>query len=251
MKNSKTMAYINLFSVLRNIEDLCRLDELSKEIITDENISVSFNIKGGVKAALIFKDGKCTFVPNRGRARIRLYFTSFEHMNKMVDGDAMPIPLSGLFKISFLTKKFMKLTDRLEFYLRPEENLLQDPKFMQVHTELLLYTAVNAAAQFANADPIGNLIAKDIADGHVAVEINDGPGVHAIVNDGKITVEKGSSDAPRARMDFADTQAAYGLLSGNADAYTCIASSKLMLSGYIPMLDNINKLLFHIAAYLR
>lgn len=245
------MAYINLFSVLRNIEDLCRLDEFSKEIIKDENVSISFNIKNGPKAALVFKDGACTFIPNQGKARIRLFFTSFEHMNKMVDGEAMPIPLSGFFKISFLTKKFMKLSERLEFYLRPEDELLKDAKFMSIHTELLLYTAVNAAAQFANADPIGKLIAKDIPNGQVAVQIKDGPGVCAAVNDGKITVAKGSADAPRARMDFADTEAAYGLLSGSIDAYTCIASSKLSLSGFIPMLDNINKLLFHIAAYLR
>lgn len=245
------MAYINLFSVLRNIEDLCRLDELSKEIIKDENVSISFNIKGGVKAALIFKDGVCKFVPNQGRARIRLYFTSFEHMNKMVDGEAMPIPLSGLLKISFLTNKFMKLTERLEFYLRPDENLLEDEEFMQIHTELLLYTAVNAAAQFGNADDVGQLIAKDIANGQVAVEINDGPCVYATVNDGTITVNKGNANEPRARMDFTDYHAAYGLLSGNVDAFTSIASSKLALSGFIPMLDNINKLLFHIAAYLR
>jgi len=251
MKNSKTMAYINLFSVLRNIEDLCRLDEFSKEIIKDENVSISFNIKNGPKAALIFKDGACTFVPNQGKARIRLFFTSYEHMNKMVDGKAMPIPLTGFFKISFLTKKFMKLSERLEFYLRPEENLLEDPKFMLIHTELLLYTAVNAAAQFANADPIGQLIAKDIANGQVAVEINDGPSVHAIVNNGVMQVSKGITKTPRARMDFADIDAAYGLLSGNMDAFTCIASSKLSLSGYVPMLDNINKLLFHIATYLR
>jgi len=251
MKNSKTMAYINLYSVLRNIEDLCRLDEYAKEIIKDENISISFNIKGGVSAALVFKNGTCTFIPNRKKARIRLYFTSFEHLNKMVDGEAMPIPLSGLLKISFLTKKFMKLSERLEFYLRPDEKLLKDPKFMSIHTELLLYTAVNAAAQFANADPVGRLIAEDIADGQVAVEIEDGPCVYVEVNNGVIKVAKGQSQAPRARMNFADTEAAYGLLSGNIDAYTCIASSKLSLSGYIPMLDNINKLLFHIAAYLR
>lgn len=251
MKNNKTMAYINLFSVLRNIEDLCRLDEYSKELIKDENISISFNIKGGVHAALVFKNGICTFIPNRKKARIRLYFTSFDHLNKMIDGESMPIPLSGLFKISFLTKKFMKLSERLEFYLRPEENLLNDPKFMLIHTELLLYTAVNAAAQFANIDPIGQLIAKDIANGEVAVEINEGPAVYASVDSSLITIVKGNSNKPRARMDFADTQAAYGLLSGKMDAYTCIASSKLSLSGFIPMLDNINKLLFHITAYLR
>lgn len=251
MKNNKTMAYINLFSILRNIEDLCRLDEYSKELIKDENVSISFNIKGGTKAALVFKDGKCTFAPNQGKARIYLFFTSYEHLNKMVNGEAMPIPLSGLFKISFLTKKFMKLSERLEYYLRPNANLLDDHKFMQVHTELLLYTAINAAAQFANVDPIGKLIARDIADGQVSVEIDDGPSVYASINDACISVTKGKADTPRARMDFADTDAAYGLLSGNIDAYTCIASSKLGLSGFIPMLDNINKLLFHITAYLR
>lgn len=251
MKYAKTMAYINLYSVLRNIEDLCRLDEVSKSMIADVDLSIAFIIKGGAKAALVFKNGECKFIVNQAKASIRLYFTSYKHFNDMVDGNAKPIPLKGLFKISFLTGTFTKLTERLVYFLRPDESLLADPKFKLIHTELMLYTAAFAAVQYANVDPIGKTIAKSIPDGDVAMKVKQGPAVNINVNHGYLTGVKEASQAPRARMDFSDMDAAFDLLSGRVDSYTCIASSRLALSGYIAILAEINKLLFHISAYLR
>lgn len=251
MKNAKTMAYINLYSVLRNIEDLCRLDDVAKALIADVDLSIAFVIKGGTKAALVFKNGACKFVANRGSANIRLYFASCEHFNKMVEGKAKPIPLKGLLKISFLTGTFTKLTERLVYFLRPDESLFEDSKFKLIHTELMLYTAAYAAINYANIDPVGRTIMTSMPDGVVAIEVKQGPAIKITAKQGYLTGEKEHSKSPKARMAFADMDAAFDLLSGQVDSYTCIASSRLALNGFIPMLAEINKLLFHISAYLR
>jgi hypothetical protein len=251
MKNVKTMAYINLFSILRNIEDLCRLDEKAKALIKDVDLSIGFTIKNGPKAALVFKNGQCKFVQGKIRTTLKLYFTSYEHFNKMMNNQANPIPIKGLSKISFLTGTFTELTNRLEYYLRPDESLLNDEQFKKVHTELLLYTAAFALTQFGNEDPIGKSIAQSIPDGVIAMEVKQGPAIQINIDNGHILTKKGNAESPRARMDFSDMDSAFGLLSGQVDSYTCIASEHLALSGFIPMLENTDKLLFHISAYLR
>jgi hypothetical protein len=169
----------------------------------------------------------------------------------MIDGKANPIPIKGLTKISFLTGTFTELTKQLEYFLRPDKSLLKDEQFKKIHTELMLYTAAFALTQFGNIDPIGKSIAKSIPDGVIAMEVKQGPAIEIQIEKGHISTKKGNAKSPRARMDFSNMDAAFDLLSGQVDSYTCIASERLALTGFIPMLDNTDKLLFHISAYLR
>ncbi len=250
MKNAETMAYINLHSVLRNIEDLCRLDHESTKLIEGQNLAIRFIVKGGPSATLVFKDNKCKMVRNKVRSTITLYFTSINHFNKMVDGEAMPIPLKGVHKIGFLTGAFMKLTERLEFFLRPDPIQLEDENFKRIHTELLFYTAAFALTAIGNVDPIGKQVAKSIPDGIISMEIGNGPCVAIKASAGSLETRKGLAKSPRAKMAFGDMEAAFALLSGQVDSYTMIAQEKLSLSGFIPMLDNLDKLLFSVSAYL-
>ena len=60
MIDGLTMACINLHSVLRNLEDLCELDNQAKELIKGKNMTILFSAKGVPEATLSFKDGKCT-----------------------------------------------------------------------------------------------------------------------------------------------------------------------------------------------
>ena len=251
MRNEKTMAYINLFSVLRNIEDLCRIDEYSKNLINGLDISIGFIVKGGPKATLVFKNNKCRFIANKAKARIVLYFTSYKHFNNMVEGKANPIPVKGLLQIGFLTGDFIKLTERLEYFLRPEPAILNDEDFKLKHTELLLYTAAFALTEYGNMDPIGKKIAHAIPDGVISMEVKDGICVNITSLNDKLETQKGAAETPRARVDFADMEAAFKLLSGESDSYTCIALEQLHQSGFLPMLDNMDKLLFHVSSYLR
>lgn len=60
-----TKAKINLFAVLRNLEDLCAMDKASADIIKDTKLSVQFNVPDVGSATIDFDHGKCTF--NRGK----------------------------------------------------------------------------------------------------------------------------------------------------------------------------------------
>ena len=108
-----TMARINLFAVLRNIEDLCEMDPEAKALIKDENLGVEFNVPEVGSAVLTFKDGKCTFTRGKGKSALKLYFTSPEHFNNLIAPPVDPktgkpkmvVPIFyNVFKVGFLAK---------------------------------------------------------------------------------------------------------------------------------------------------
>lgn len=251
MTDERTMASINLHSVLRNIEDLCLLDSEANSLIRGKNISIQFSVKGIPKALLSFQDGKCTMKRGEGSHDINLYFKSPEHFNQMIEGKANPIPLKGLTKIGFLKNEFMKLTERLTYYLKPTELLLKNPDYARINTILTAYTAFFALAEVGNNDELGRLNASRIPNGIVGVSVlNGGPAISIIAKEGRLQAIKGIEGHVRATMTFDSLETANGLLNGKVDSYTCIGNGKLVIKGFIPMIDNMNKLLGQVPAYL-
>ena len=57
-KNPVTVARINLFAILRNIQDLCDFDAPCKEAIKGKKISVQFNVPGLEPGTLVFANDK-------------------------------------------------------------------------------------------------------------------------------------------------------------------------------------------------
>lgn len=250
MKHELTLANINLYAIMRNLEDLCEMDQEMKDLIKGQDIRMQISVKNGPKGMLTFKDGSCTFKRGTHPSNVKLYLTSPSHFNKMVDGEANPIPVKGFTKLNFLTKDFTKLTERLEYYLRPTDELLKDPDYKKINTTLTAYSAFFALAEIGNTDPIGKLNASRIPDGNISVTIKEGPAVYLNAKAGNLTVNKGVPDKIRASMSFSDMETAGNLLNGKVDSYTCIACKTLSLNGFVPMLDNMNKLLGQVARYL-
>lgn len=253
MTDGLTMACINLHSVLRNLEDLCELDQEAKELIKGKNITILFSAKDVPEATLSFKNGKC--VVQKGKEQpydIKLYFKSPNHFNEMIEGKANPIPLKGLSKIGFLKDEFISLTNKLEYYLKPTDELLKDPDYSKINTILTAYTAFFALSEIGNNDKIGKLNASRIPDGTIGISVlNGGPAISLIAKGGKLTTKKGLEANSRAYMSFDSLETANGVLNGNIDSYTCIGDGRLVIKGYIPMVDNMNKLLAQVPAYLK
>ena len=246
-----TKANINLYAVLRNLEDLCELDNKMKELIKGKNISIQFSVKNGPKAFLTFKDDKCIFKRGQGKCSMKLYFKSPEHFNAMIEGNGNPIPLKGFTKIKFLTNEFITLTHKLSYYLKPTEELLKDNSYMKINTILSSYTAFFALCEIGNTDKLGKLNASRIPDGVIGVSVlNGGPSIQITAKKGHLDAKKGLFPSPRSSMIFSDIQTANGVLNGNLDSYTCIATGRLQMKGFIPMLDNLNKLLGQVPSYL-
>lgn len=250
MKDALTMAHINLYAVLRNLEDLCEMDDEMKELIRNQNMVVQMSVKNGPAARIVLDHGTCQFKKGRGKSNIHLRFKSPEHFNRMLDGEAKPMITKGFTKLGFLTKDFTKLTDRLAYYLKPTEALLKDPSYVHVNTTLSAYTAFFALAEIGNQDPLGKHNGKRIPNGKIAIRIEDGPAIVLEANNGQLNAFKGKVNDYRAAMTFTDMATAGDLLNGKVDSYSCIACQKLKMKGFIPMLDNMNKLLGQVPEYL-
>jgi hypothetical protein len=246
-----TKAKINLFAILRNIQDLCELDDFSKDLIKKEKISVSFNIKEVGCAKLIFKDGKCTFVPDQSKACLKLWFNSPEHFNNLIDGKkTLPI-FVNVFKVGFLLGTFTKLADRMSYFLKADEEMLKDRKIYEINTILTAYTAFFALCQVGNSDEIGKIVAARIVDGDILCGIKDGLQVTLRVKDGHMTALQGASIDPRASMQFADLEFAHDLLNGKTSSYNGLGQGRFAIKGCVAMLDQMSKLLAIVSQYLQ
>lgn len=250
MGKSDTLANINLYAVLRNIEDLCELDKEMMKQIAGVDLAIQFKVKNGPSANLSFSKGVCRFKRGIHPSTITLFFTSTQHFNKMMAGEAMPIPLKGITKLKFLTREFKVLTDRLTEYLRPTPELLEDPEKSRVNTILTAYTAFFALAEIGNLDKKGIANAKRIPDGVIQISIQEGPSIYMTASGGHLAVTKGRAEKYRASMTFNRFSAAADLLNGTVDAYSLISTKALELKGYLPMIDGMNNLLAQVKAYL-
>lgn len=256
MVDERTMAGINLHAVLRNLEDLCALDAQAHDIIAHERVKVRFDVPGVRTGRLSFVDGVVTAdsVPAAKGAdvpEIRLAFAGARHFNAMIGGKGMPIPLRGLRHLGFLQGGFTRLAERLEHVLRPDAATQADPEAARTTTILTAYTAFFALAEIGNLDPVGRLNAARIHDGTIKIEIIGGPTVSLLAHSGHLTAVKGELPGTRAWMTFDSLETAGGILAGTLDTYACIGDGRLAIKGFVPMVDNMNKLLTQVSFYLK
>lgn len=250
MLNANVKARCNLFGILKNIEYLAEYDGVSKGLLKDTDIAVQFSVAGGPEANLAFRQGKAVMRAGRGKAALKLGFTSAEHFNKMIDGKGMPIPLKGFTKLSFLTSTFTSLAERLAYYLKPDAEHLKDADFFRMNTEMTAYAAMFSLAEIANYDPKGQINARKIPDGIIQIGIKDSVGIMLTVKDGHINAEKGFAPSPRAVLSFSSVKTAYDVFNGNIDTFSALALGDMEMRGYIPMVEYMNPVLDMVADYI-
>ena len=61
---------------------------------------------------------------------------------------------------------------------------------------------------------------------------------------------KEKTAAPRAIMEFADIDLAYGLFTGTVSTIAELCKGNIHMAGMISMVDNLNRILDRVAAYL-
>lgn len=252
-----TKARINLFAILRNLEDLCDLDPAAKEIAKNiKPIAVEFNVPEVGSAVIAFQDGKCTFTRGKGKSSLKLYFTSPEHFNKLIDGEKT-IPLFyNVLKVGFLLKEFTQLTDRMSYYLQPKpeekEALLANADYFYINTLLTAYTAFFAMAEIANSDFVGKACAKRTEDGTIlcCIGTDDRAAINFTVKNHKFYAAKGRIEDPKATMQFASMEFAHKLLNGQASSFGGMGSGDFALCGAVDMLEQVAKLLNVVSEYL-
>ncbi|WP_045825741.1 hypothetical protein [Teredinibacter turnerae] len=252
MKDPYTLAHINMFAVLANLQTLCEVDQQAREIISGANVSVSFRIWRGPALTLYFKSGECKALAGATNGDVQLWFRSPDHFNEMIAGTAQPMLLWGFTKVGFLTGPFAALTKRLEYFLKPNsEDLFEESVFRKTNTALALFAAAGAVVAVAKYDPDLQMITNGLPTGDVNFIVEDGPEHVFSCTKGDVAVRAGTVANPRAIMMFRSIDAAFELLNGRTDSFTCIAKGKLQLKGFIPLLDCVDKYLFKVNFYLK
>lgn len=250
MSDTLVRAGVSLHGVLRDIEDLVQLDGLSQDAIGSKKVIVRFDVPGLTPLNLRFFKGHCkAFSGHQGHRDIHLRFVSPQHFLAMMDGTKQPIPVKGFTKLGFMTKEFSVLADRLSHYLRYDPTNLED-NYRTNSTILSAYAAFFGLAQVANLSHLGQVITRQIEDGDVDIEVVGGPWLHLNFKGGRCKTIKGLSANPKARMIFQDLNVAGQILMGERDSFAAIGCGELAIWGRVPMIDQINKLLGLLPAYL-
>lgn len=252
-RDPAVLARINLHAVLGALPVLARLSPAGAEILAGltKPIAVTFRVPGLEPASYTFSADGIVARRLKGAARVTLAFTSPAHFNSLIDGTGTPIPLGGPRGLAFLTGPFGALADLLGRYLKPSDEDLADAEFGRVSTILTLHVAGAAVAQVANHDRQGRFSAHHMPDGQVAILVGDDIDLRLTVAGHQVTFDpSGPESRPDAELAFADLEIAGGVLTGQASALACLGNGTLAMRGFIPLVDNTNRLLDRVGTYL-
>ena len=243
------MSYINLFGVLKTFEVLCKIDDEAKEIAMKKT-TVSINVKGGGKAKLVFGDGKCKMMKGVLGGKIKLLLTSPQKLNDMIDGNGNPIPYWGFTQLNFLLKGFSRLAEILGTYLKPTPEQLEDRDFYEKSTILMFHLIANSISVLGHDDDISKFTSAYMPDGEISMIIKDKSAATIFVKNGVMKTFNRKSEHPRSFMIFDSLETARGMFDGTLSSMNCLAEGKIEMKGFIPMIDNLNKMLGRVAIYL-
>ena len=253
MKESKAMAYVNMYGVLGTLENLCAMDDTAKAILAElkKPVSLCFSVKDGPCCTFHFTNDGCRMTEGDEGCTCKMNFGSPDAFNGLIDASKPGIPTKNPVQVlSFLLGPFTKLTDRLTELLRPSEEALKDRAFFEESTLLTLYTITGAISALANNDPISQISAEYTVDGDVSLGIKDSVKVTIRVKDHRFTTIKAPAENPRAIMEFASIDLAAGLFAGKVSTINEMCKGTIYLRGMISMLDNVNRILDRVSVYL-
>ncbi len=251
MKNPAVLARCNLLAILGAIPHLLALDPEAAAIVDGQNLRIGFIIKGGPSATLSFEAGSAEMKKGTKGADIKLFFSSPDKFNAMIDGTGKPLPISGFQHIGFLLGPFTRLTDRLSAYLRPTPESLEDPVFFERSTTLMLYVIGRAIVQLGNHDEVGRFSASNITDGKIRLCIGENLAVAIHAKSHHLLFNANPTpDGITSEMSFADIHVARDLFDGRINAIAAVGMGQVRVGGMISQVDNINRILDRVSLYL-
>lgn len=253
MKEAKAMAYVNMYGVLATLENLCAVDDEAKQILAElkSPVSLCFEVAGGPCGTFHFSKSGCKFTEGSEGCTCKMNFKSPEKFNDLIDNSKPGIPTKGVVQVlSFLMGPFTKLTNRLTKLLMPTKEELQNRAFFEESTILTFYTIAGAISALANSDSISKFTAASTVDGVISMGIKDTCYATVKVKNHHFTTIKEKANNPRAVMEFADIDLAYGLFNGTVSTIAELCEGNIYMAGMISMVDNLNRILDRVAVYL-
>lgn len=253
MKEAKAMAYVNMYGVLGTLENLCAMDDSARAVLAELKapVSLCFSVKDGPCCTFHFSKDGCKMTEGDTGCTCKMTFSGPEKFNALIDESKPGLPAKNPVQVlQFLMGPFTKLTNRLTELLRPSQEALKDRAFFEESTILTMYTIAGAISALANSDSISRISASYTVDGEVSLGIRDVVQVTIAVKDHHFTTIKAPSQHPRAIMEFASIDLAYGLFNGQVSTINEMCKGTIYLRGMISMVDNINRILDRVSVYL-
>jgi len=250
MKDSKTMAYVNMYGILGCLPDLCQFSPEAQNLAAGKPIGLSFAAKDGPSMILRFKDGACKIEEGGGPCDIKLPFSNCEKFNGMMNGTVKPFPSKGFTKLRFLTHNFITLTGLLEKYLRAAPEDLAQNDFFEASTTIMFHLISRTVCQIANHDKIGRFSASNIPDGVVVLSIGGKIQTAIIIKEHYMTVSREIPEHCSSIMEFESIKLARDVFDGKASTLGCVGKGLISMKGNLNILDNINRILDRAPIYL-
>jgi hypothetical protein len=256
MDKELVLSGIYLRAVLPLIEEVVQHDTVAAELVKGWNCSIMFHVGGGGPAAtLVFKDGKCEVVRERvSMPAVAMYFGAPAKLNSMFAGkNVMPLVWKGIWHLGIL-RNFAALTKRLDFYMKPSDDMAANPEHFPFIAKLMIYAALYGAKEVAeNDEHMKKTIVPATPDGTLQVEVlNGGPRAYLIKKGTAFTAGKGGAPGEvDAFMEIKDVKLAYQVFTGGVDVMAALGAGDVRIRGMIPLVDNINAMLDELSKYLK
>jgi hypothetical protein len=252
MRNQRVLAHLYLNAVLPQFEELVALDPGVRDAVKDWNCTIQFHTLGGPGVHLVFQEGKCTArLGTTPWPTIALWFPSCEAVNRLFEnrGFSVPVVWKGLWHPQILSR-FTKLVRKLDYYLKPAAERLNDPAFRSIHVRLSLLVALFGIKAVGENDPQMKKVIAATPNGTMEVRVVDGLVAHLTIQDGTVTPVKGPAKDPTVAMEIKDDNVAFGLVNNQVDPMEALCSGDIRIKGLLPMADNLSMVMDSISKYL-
>ena len=250
--SERIKAHLYLHAVLPQLEEVVRVDAAAQAEVAGWRNSIGLRVAGGPGLRLEVAAGRLRAL-RRGRGLPSLGLLLLGHgavVRLFEGGGAAPLPWIGAWRPR-LINGLRALSGRLQYYLRSERERLDADGTFAAAVAIRLAVLVYAIGVLAEAWDEGRRIAAQAgADGVAAIGIAGHPPLQLSSARGRLRVARGAPRAPNVTAEFADPEAAYGVLSGALDLWTALGTGALRLRGLLPLLEPIFQLMARVGRFL-
>jgi hypothetical protein len=253
MDQQAILANLHLHAVLPNLASVAAFDDQARELTSKWNATIQFAVLGGPAMHLTFDNGTAkAFRKKTSWPTVGFTFATNAQANKMILGKGLAVPaIWGVWHPKVLGG-FMKLSKRLEYFMKPSPEVLAKPENKKFIVSAMFDTIIagieilgrteHHCIQFAKGSPKGSLEFRVLPDGPVKHLVHHGGGL--------ITYGDGPVHKPNAILEFMDVDTAWKLLNNEIDPMVALGSTDIRLKGLIPLADNMFAIMDILSRYL-
>lgn len=253
MTDNLIKAHLYLHAVLPQLEEVVRVDAAAQAVVADWRSSIALRVAGGPGIRLEAAEGRLRAVRRgRGLPSLGLLLASPAAAVRMFEaGGATPLPWMGAWRAPLIAG-LRALSGRLQYYLKTDRARLESDGAFAAAVLIRLAVLVHAIAVLTECWEEGRRIAADGAgDGVIAVGVAGADPLQLSgAGGGRLAVARSSGRHANVAVEFADPDAAFGILSGSADLWTAIGTGEVRLRGHLLLLDPILQLMARVRSFL-